>query len=165
MTQENRRLTIVWGVILSFIAILGIDFLFHAGIFVRIYENPQPPLLSNQEAFYRIPLGYLSFLMLDLFLFWLIIKFNYKDYIEGLKFGLLYGITLTSGFLIGLYSIIDVQVSLIFAWFVSQVTESGVAGMILASINSGTSVKKIAQYVFSSFISCLVLGIILQNLL
>ena len=58
--------TIKWRVgliFISWLSMLGFDFLLHAGILAKIYTKPSPFLLVAEQAFIRIPLGYLSFLV------------------------------------------------------------------------------------------------------
>jgi len=48
---------------------LGFDLFLHAGLLARLYVEPGPFLLPPMVAFRRIPLGYLSFLVLTLSLY------------------------------------------------------------------------------------------------
>ena len=48
--------------LLSWLAMIGVDFLLHAGLLASWYVEPHPFLLPPTAAFARIPLGYMSFL-------------------------------------------------------------------------------------------------------
>lgn len=49
--------------LLSWLSMLGFDFFLNAGLLARLYLEPSPFLLPPAEAFRRIPIGYLSFLL------------------------------------------------------------------------------------------------------
>ena len=70
-TKKKRKIghekTLKWRVeliLISWLAVLGFDFLLHAGLLARVYARESPALLSAEHAFYRIPFGYLSYLIL-----------------------------------------------------------------------------------------------------
>jgi len=50
---------------------LGFDFFLNAGLLSRMYLKPSPFLLPPERMFKLIPLGYLSFLLMAVLLYWL----------------------------------------------------------------------------------------------
>ena len=64
---------------------LGIDFLLHAGILARLYVLESPFLLPPESAFARIPLGYFTFLVLTVALWWLIALLGARGAARGFK--------------------------------------------------------------------------------
>jgi hypothetical protein len=51
-------------VALSWLAMVGVDVVLHAGLLAPLYDWDSPFLLRPEEAFVRIPVGYLGFLVL-----------------------------------------------------------------------------------------------------
>lgn len=67
MSQEMlevplRRLGVIG--LLSWLSMLGADFFLHGGLLASLYIQPSPFLLPPWDSFKRIPLGYLSALLL-----------------------------------------------------------------------------------------------------
>ena len=62
--RENRipRKRYVQLTLLVWVAMIGVDFFLHGGIFAATYVEDSPFLLSAMEAFLRIPAGYLALL-------------------------------------------------------------------------------------------------------
>ncbi len=58
---------------------VGFDLFLHAGLLARLYLEPSPFLLPPQEAFRRIPFGYLAFLGLTLALYWLLRRLGVRE--------------------------------------------------------------------------------------
>ncbi|MEJ2412947.1 MAG: hypothetical protein P8Y34_08130, partial [Anaerolineales bacterium] len=69
-----RRL--IGGVLLSWLAVLGFDFFLHGGLLASLYTKPSPFLLPPEQAFRLIPLGYLAFLIFEIFLVWLMVRLD-----------------------------------------------------------------------------------------
>lgn len=79
-------------VLLSWVATLGFDFFLHAGVLAPLYLQPSPFLLPAQQAFQRIPLGYASLLLLDIFLLWLLVRLRLQGRRGGAVFGIQVGV-------------------------------------------------------------------------
>ena len=73
MNNPSKR-RIVGAVFLSWLAVLGLDFPLHGGILARLYQEPSPFLLSPEQSFKLIPLGYLSFLLVSVLIVWLLLQ-------------------------------------------------------------------------------------------
>jgi hypothetical protein len=51
-------------IMLSWLAMIGVDVFLHAGLLAPLYDWDSPFLLRPDEAFVRIPIGHLSFLII-----------------------------------------------------------------------------------------------------
>ena len=142
---------------------IGVDFLLHGGLFAQIYLKPDPFVLKPEQAFFRIPLGYLSFLVLTASLYWLIRKLGLRSSVSGFQLGLSAGLILWGAFLLGLYSISTIEWSMAVAWWIGQSLELGFAGAILAGVDGGMSVKRAWIVAWMTVIVCVVLTIVLQS--
>jgi hypothetical protein len=63
---------VISAVAAAWVMSLGVDLLLHGALLARLYAKASPFLLGREEAFRRIPLGYLAFLILTLSLYWLL---------------------------------------------------------------------------------------------
>ena len=116
---------------------LGFDLFLHAGVLATLYVRPSPFLLSADTAFRRIPLGYAAFLVLTAALYWLFRQLGIRDWFAGLRLGLVTGLTLWGAWTLGLYSISVAEGDLLFAWWLGQGAEMGLAGAFLGAAASG----------------------------
>lgn len=76
---------------------LGFDVFLHAGLLARLYVEPSPFLLGPEEAFRRIPLGYLAFLVLTMALYWFLRRLGVRGTIAGLRYGAAAGAVVWGG--------------------------------------------------------------------
>lgn len=116
---------------------VGFDLFLHAGALATLYARPSPFLLSADAAFRRIPLGYAAFLVLTAALYWLFRQLGIRDWLGGLRLGLLTGLTLWGAWTLGLYSISVAEGDLLLGWWLGQGAEMGVAGAFLGAAASG----------------------------
>ena len=82
----RRRLVLL--TFISWLSMLAFDLFLHAGLLAGLYMEPSPFLLPPMEAFRRIPLGYLSFLVLAILLAWFMTGARIRGWKAGLLFGL-----------------------------------------------------------------------------
>lgn len=115
--------------LLTWLTMIGFDFLLHGGILARWYIKPGSFLLPPERAFLLIPVGYLSFLCLAIMLVWLMMKFNVTGWRQGIIFGLKLGALIWASFTLGLLSISTIESALAIGWFVGQTIELGIAAM------------------------------------
>ena len=148
---------------LGWLAMLGIDFFLHAGLLARIYTQPSPFLLPPQDAFRLIPLGYLSFLLLDILILWLMVRLRVTTWKRGFFFGLKIGGLVWGALALGLLSISTASLSLMLGWFSGQTLELGVAGAVIGSGFSGTPLRKILLWVIAIILILVILTIVMQN--
>lgn len=107
---------------------VGFDLFLHGGVLARVYLEPSPFLLPPEEAFRRIPLGYLAFLGLTLALFWLLRRLGIQGSVAGFRTGATAGAVVWGALIIGLFSISTATLSLLAGWWIGQTVELGLAG-------------------------------------
>ncbi len=143
---------------------LGVDFLLHGGLLASHYVKPNRFLLEPQEAFRRIPLGYLAFLMLIAGLYWLLRQLNVRSAGGGFRLGASAGFVVWGALVLGLYSISTIELPLLFGWWLGQSLELGLAGAVLGAADKGTPLKRIWTIVAIVVLACVSLTIVLQSI-
>ncbi|MDH3529272.1 MAG: hypothetical protein OEQ28_06880 [Acidobacteriota bacterium] len=157
----KKRVAAVIG--LSWLSMIGTDFLLHGGLMARFYIEPGGFLLPPEQAFNLIPLGYLSFLLLACLLVWLMRLLKLSGARQGLLFGLKLGAFVWGALVLGLLSITSADPYLLAGWFVGQTAELGIAGAFAGSAFSGTKLGRLFGAVILLIIACAVITIILQS--
>ena len=170
-TKKKRKIghekTLKWRVeliLISWLAVLGFDFLLHAGLLARVYARESPALLSAEHAFYRIPFGYLSYLILVVLIFWVLSRFGVNDWKKGLWTGIKLGALIEAAFAVGMYSITKIDLDMLLGWGLGQIIVFGIAGGLIGAAYSGTSLKKLMVMTAIFVAVMVVLIIVLQSL-
>lgn len=143
---------------------LGFDLLLHAGLLARLYLEPGPFLLAPAEAFRRIPLGYLAFLVLTAALAWLVRRLGVRGAAAGLRLGAAAGGVVWGALAAGLYSISTAPLPLLAGWWIGQSLELGLAGAVLGAAAGGTRLRRIWILVVSAVLVCVAAAVVLQSL-
>lgn len=143
---------------------LGFDLFLHAGVLARLYVEASPFLLQPEQAFRRIPLGYLSFLILTVSLSWLFHRLRVRGVVSGFQHGTIVGCVVWGAHAIGLYSISTARLPLLAGWWIGQAIELGLAGAVLGAAASGVPLKRIWLAVGLAAAGCIVGTIVLQTL-
>jgi hypothetical protein len=142
---------------------LGLDLLLNAALFARMYQDAGTFMLAPTEAFRRIPLGYLAFLILAIGVVEFMYRLRVTRLIDGVRVGLLIGAVLAATWSLGLYSIasLSAQVAFAFAaiWWTLVVLGSGVAATGLGQ----TSLRGLALRVAAFDVVCIAIVIVLQS--
>jgi|GEM_PF-633303 len=154
---------IVLSVAAAWSLALGFDVLLHAGLLANLYVDPQPFLLGPDEAFQRIPIGYLSFLLLTLVLYWLMKRLDVRGVAAGFRFGVIAAVLAWGTFALGLYSITTVTQSLLLAWWVGQVVQWGLTGAVLGAASKGAPLKRIWAIVVACILIFFAITVVLQS--
>lgn len=149
--------------LLVWVAMLGVDFFIHGGLFAGAYSQNDPFLLSDVEAFRRIPFGYLALLATAGFLTWILVRSSARGWRQGLVVGLLLGVVMGLSFTLGLFSISAAGVQLLIAWFLAQVLEMAVGGTIVGHGLQAHSLRGLTLAVIIGFILLFVAVIVIQN--
>jgi hypothetical protein len=149
-------------VLLSWLSMLGTDFLLHAGLLSWIYLEPSPFLLPPEIMFRLIPLGYLSLLLMTVLLSWLMATHDVDGWLKGSLFGLKLGGLMGGGGMLGLASISTAEFSLLCGWFVGQTIEIGIAGAVIGSALGGGSIRRLFMMVSAFVIFSLIITVVLQ---
>ena len=142
---------------------LGFDFFLHGGLLARFYFAEDSFILSPLEAFRRIPIGYLGFLLLAIFLVWVLPFFKPDNWKQAFWLCIKLGTILWGGFLLGLISISSISLNLAFAWFLGQTIELGIGGVVVAMASEGPSLRRITLIVVSFVILAIAATIVLQS--
>ncbi len=161
MTKVKRPIPTV---LLTWFAMLGFDFFLHGGLLANLYFAESDFTISPIEAFRRIPIGYIGFLLFVIFLVWIIPKLNPEGWKKGFWSGMKLGAILWGGFLLGLISISRIPVNLATAWMVGQTIEMGIGGAVVAAASEVTSLRRITLIVFSLVIFAFGATIVLQSM-
>ena len=148
---------------LTWLTMIGVDFFLHAGLLAFLYTEPHPFLLTPQEAFRFIPLGYLSFGIQAILLIWLIEKLHITTFLKGAWFGLRLGIIVWGSLILGLFSIATAPVTLLIGWFVGQSVEMMLGGAIASYGLQSEKLRSLTFRVFLLVIALLIITIIMQN--
>ncbi len=162
--DSNSARTLIALAALGWLSMLAVDFFLHAGLLAELYTRASPFLLPPEDAFRRIPLGYLSFLILDVLLLWLMLKLDIRTWRGGFAFGMILGAMIWGSLTLGLYSISRASPMLLLGWFAGQSVELGVAGAVIGSGLAGTSLRRLFLYVLSLLVTLVILTIVLQNI-
>jgi hypothetical protein len=142
---------------------IGFDLFLHGGLLARLYVEPSPFLLPPEDAFRRIPLGYLAFLGLTVALFWLLRRLAIRGAGAGLRYGTAAGAVVWGALVVGLYSISTAKLPLLAGWWLGQTVELGLAGAVLGAAAHGTSLKRIWAIVTGVVIALVVATVALQS--
>jgi hypothetical protein len=148
----------------AWILSLGFDVFLHGGLLARLYVEPHPFLLGPDEAFRRIPLGYLAFLVPTIGLYWLLRRLDVRGTIAGLRHGIAAGALVWGAFVAGLYSISTAALPLLAGWWIGQTLELGLAGAVLGAAANGVPMKRIWAIVTGAVIACAVATVVLQSI-
>jgi len=136
----------------------------HAGLLARLYAEPSPFLLEPQEAFRRIPLGYLAFLILTLALYWLLYRLGVSGARKGLLYGVAVGTVVWGALAVGLYSISTAPLPLLVGWWLGQALELGLSGAVLAAAAAGVPLGRIWGAVLIAAVVLVAGTVVLQSL-
>lgn len=143
---------------------LGFDVLLHGGLLAGLYLNPSPFLLGPEDAFRRIPLGYLALLVLVSALYWYLGRLGVRGAVAGFRHGTAAGAIVWGAFALGLYSMSTVTVPILAGWWIGQTIELGLAGTVLGDAANGVPMKRIWARVAIAVVACAVGTIVLQSL-
>ena len=117
--------------LVEWIATLGVDLFLNAGVFAWVFFEPSSFLLPPEEMFLRIPLGYLSFLLITGLVVWLMSSRSITGWRAGARFGVVLGAVIHGAGVLGMASVSTASVSLLAAWFVGQTLQTGVVGAVV----------------------------------
>ncbi len=142
---------------------LGFDFLLHGGLLAGLYSHPDRFLLEPHVAFRRIPLGYLTFLILACSLYWLFGQLKIRGAAAGFRLGFAAGFVVWGALVVGLYSISTIGLPLAVGWWLGQSIELGLAGAVLGAAANDTPLKRIWIAVAVAVVACVALTIVMQS--
>jgi len=160
MTMRSALSPIAAAWVLS----IGFDLFLHGGLLARAYTEPSPFLLAPEEAFRRIPLGYLGFLVLTAGLWDYFRRIDLRGALAGARHGATAGTILWGALALGLVSISTAAPALLVGWWIGQAVELGLAGAVLGAARSGRSMKRIWGVVAIALVALVAATVLLQSL-
>lgn len=154
----------VFSIAAAWVLSVGIDLFLHAGLLARLYAEPSPFLLPAEDAFRRIPLGYLTFLILTVGLFWLLRRLGIRGFTAGFRLGAVAAALVWGALVVGLYSISTASPSLLAGWWIGQSVELAFAGGVLGAIANGVPLKRVWAFVGVALVVLAAATVALQSL-
>ena len=149
---------------LSWLTMIGVDFLIHGGLLAHLYSQSSPFLLPPLEAFRKIPIGYLSFLLIAVLLLWLMARIGVAGWRDGMVFGLQLGLLTWGAVLLGLVSISSAPINLMIGWWLGQSIELGVAGAVAGHGLESERLRNLALGVIGFIFVLVLITVVLQNI-
>jgi hypothetical protein len=131
-------------VLLCWLAMVGLDFFLHAGLLAPLYDWGSPFLLAPSEAFVRIPIAYLGFLVVAIALLWLLPRLDVQGGRDGALIAGALGAAVWGALLLGLWSISTARPALLAGWWIGQTVELGLGGLVIGSSLRGASLRSMA---------------------
>jgi hypothetical protein len=163
LTKAPSKGSLVLLIAIAWLAMLGLDFLLHAGLLAGLYLQAGPFLLPPLTAFQLIPIGYLSFFLPAILLAWLMRRLNLTGWRAGAIFGLKVGGLTWGAFVLGLLSISTASISLLVGWFFGQTLEMALAGAVIGSGLAGMRLRRLFGIVIVFLLLSVITVIILQS--
>lgn len=157
-----RRLVSVG--LVGWMATLGIDLFLNAGVFASVFFESSPFLLSPDELFLRIPVGYLSFLLFTALVVWLMSNLSISGWRAGGRFGLAIGAIIHGTGVLGIASVSTASVSLLVAWFVGQTLQTVVVGGVVGQGLITSNLRRLGLTVLLLDIVLIIATVTVQNL-
>ena len=157
-----RRLALLC--LLSWLAMLGVDFFLHGGLLAAFWVQDSPFLLPPAQAFSLIPVGYAAFLLLAVLLIWLMTRLEITGWGPGFIFGLKLGALVWGALVLGLNSATTAGLPLLLSWFVGQTLEMAVGGAVIGRALGGERLSRLFLIVLGLVVLFFVITIVMQSL-
>jgi len=149
--------------VLAWLAMLGLDFALNAAVFAPIYLRGDPFLLAPADAFRRIPIGYLAFLLLAFGIVEAVHRLGITRLREGALLGVALGAVVGVVWALSLYSITTVAAPVAAAFAVVWLAIITMGAAVGAVGLRNTSWRRLAALVVAFDIVCIVAVIALQS--
>lgn len=143
---------------------VGFDLLLHGGVLAGLYTEASPFLLPAEEAFRRIPLGYLAFFILTMGTFWFVRRLGIRGWVRGFRYGAVAGAVVWGALTVGLYSISTASLPLLAGWWIGQSIELGLAGAVIGASANQVRLKRIWTIVVVAVVIFVAVTVALQSL-
>lgn len=152
------------AILLTGLAMIGVDFALHAGLLAPLYDWASPFLLRPADAVVRIPIGYLSLLVLAATLAWVLPRCDITTARQGAALAGGFGAVVWGALLLGLWSISTADPRLLLGWWAAQTIELGVGGLVIGSLLGGVAVRTVARRVAALIVVGAVSAVVLQTI-
>ncbi|HEX4921502.1 MAG TPA: hypothetical protein VFV92_12265, partial [Candidatus Bathyarchaeia archaeon] len=113
--------------------------------------------------FIRIPAGFAALLLLVVVESLLIFRWPVTSVASGARIGIIYGAMISSGSVLGLWSITVASPAFLLVWIVDMLSELTIAGVVISCVRSSSS-RHVTRWVIIGAIALLIGGIIAQNI-
>ncbi len=143
---------------------IGVDLALHAGLLAPLYDWGSPFLLRPTDAFVRIPIGYLSFLVLAVALAWLLQRLDIHTGRDGGLAAVVFGAVIWAALLLGLWSISTADLALLAGWWIGQTFEFAVGGFVIGSVLGAARLSSVAWKVGALVVVGAVVAVVLQSI-
>jgi len=151
-------------VLLGWLAMIGVDLFLNAGILAPLYNWNGPFLLSPLEAFYRIPVGYLAFLLIAGALFWLLDRLGVRRGRDAALLAGSAGAVVWGALLLSVWSISTAEGSLLAAWWIGQTAQLAIAGYVMGAALSGARLRSVAAAAVAILLVGAISAAVLQSI-
>ena len=153
--RSRSRIALAW------VAMVGVDLLFHAGLFAAVFDQAREPgLLADEVLFRRIPFAYAA-LMAGALALWWILDWTGSTGPRALVIGATSGLTLGVMGLGALWTAIDITGLLVAAGIAALVAQGVAAAKVLTS---SLETRPLSLRVIGFLVGCFVAGQITANL-
>jgi hypothetical protein len=150
-------------VMASGLAMGALDLVLNAGLFAKVWLEPSSFLLSPEQLFRRLPLGYIAFLVQAAAYVWLTMLVGVRNWKEGGLFGLKLGVILNIAAVLGLRSGTTATWTLLLGpWFIGG-TVLTTAACFMAGLAAQWGEKRALLNALFLFIGAVVIIVILQS--
>jgi hypothetical protein len=149
--------------VLAWLAMLGLDFVLNGAVFAAIYQRSDPFLLAPADAFRRIPIGYLAFLLLAFGIVEAVRRLHIARLRDGAFVGVAMGGVVGLVWALSLYSITAVAAPVAGAFAVIWLAVITLGAAVGAVGLGNTSWRRLAVLVVAFDIVCVVAVIALQT--
>lgn len=106
-----------WAIVLAWFTTIVVDSVFYGGVFAFLFRRDDPYLLTTQQLFIRIPVGYVSFAIEVFALGWLLSLLHTEQWRDGARVGAIAGAVVGGALLSGLWSVAAVSGALLVSWW------------------------------------------------
>jgi hypothetical protein len=157
LSRRLRVALIVW------LAMLGLDFVLGGGLFAGLYRDGGTFILAPADAFRRIPIGYLAFLIVAMTIVEITHRLSLSRMRDGIRFGVLAGAVFGGTWSLSLYSIATLSAGIALAFAVTWIVLITIGAAVAAAAVARTSLRGLVFRVIALDVVCVAVVITLQS--
>jgi hypothetical protein len=150
-------------VLASWLVMVALDLLLNAGLFAKLWFEPSLFLLSPENLFRRLPLGYAAFLAQAVAYVWLTMRMGAKNWRQAGLFGLKLGAILSIASVLGLRSGTTASWTVLLAAWLVGGTIMTTGACFLAGLAAERGEKRALLSALLCFVAALVVIVLLQS--
>jgi hypothetical protein len=159
--QPTRLQRPIATTLVAWASMVGVDLLLHAGLLAPLYDWDSPFLLSPEEAFIRIPAGYLGIGVLAGALTWLLPRLGVARARDG---AVVAGTGVWGALLLGVWSIASADPGLLLGWWAGQTVQLAVGGALIGAAIAGTPIRRLGWSAVGIVLIGIVAAVVLQSI-